>query len=112
MNLFTVRHKNPFWPLGTFVEKFSDGVEKCIVGNFEGRMTIDGHEGLVIPFAECESFLMQVRSRGLDAGSERASRRKAQGQFHDQGKEEEEESVQELCDTVHERKLWPADGSL
>ena len=111
-NLYTVRHPNPFWHLGSYVERFEDGVEKCIVGQENGRMTVDGHEGLVIPFADCEEFLMQVRVRGLDSGSVRQDRRKRQGQFHDQGKEVEEESVQELVDSVHQRKLWPADGSL
>ena len=112
MNLYTVRSKNPFWPPGTWVERFEDGVEKCVVGHENGHMTIDGHEGLIIPFADCESFLMQVRISGLDTGSVRQDRRKQQGQFHDQGKEVEEESVQELVDSVHQRKLWPADGSL
>ena len=110
MNLFTVTKKNPFWPLGSWVQRFSDGVEKCIVGTEKGRMTIDGYEGLIIPYNECESFLMRVQIHGLDAGSVRMDRRKRVDSHGDDEALIEEEAVQELVDSVHERKLWPAKG--
>ncbi len=112
MSLYTVRWANPFWPAGTYVERDLDGVQKCVVGQAEGRMTIDGKEGFVIPYSECEFCLMRVQKRGLDSGSVRHDRRSRMDKFVDQDREMEEESVQELCDTVHQRRLWPAKGGV
>ena len=110
-NLYTVRKKNPFWAVGSYVEKSVEGVQKCITGILDGRMSIDGFEGFVIPWRECEFCLMRVQSRGLDAGSARADRRTRQGRFVDQDAVQEEEVIDELVDSYHERKLWPVDGT-
>lgn len=112
MNLFLVRYPNPFWRVGSRVQRFTDGCEKVVVGQEDGRMTIDGYEGLVIPYVECEEFLMRIQIHGLDAGSVRADRRTRMGKYKDEEAVQEEEAVDELVDSVHERVLWPVQGKI
>lgn len=110
MSLYVVIKDNPFWPKGTWVKAYTDGVEKIIPGTENGHMVIEGHEGFVIPWQECEFCLMRVQQTGLDAGSARMDRRRRQARHFDQDAEMEEIAVTEMCDDLHERKLWPTGG--
>lgn len=112
MELFIVTQKNPFIPLRQFVAKMDDGYEKVLVESPQGRLKVIGHEGLVYPHSALSPFLTKVQVQGLDRGSARQDRRRKEQAHNDDQKIMEEESVQELVDSVHERKLWPAQGGV
>ena len=106
--IFLVHKPNPFVPVGRFVRRFSDGYEEFIPGSWNGRLIENGYQGLVWPHATLAPFLMRVQERGLDMGSARMDRRRAEENApQDQQAVMEEEAVTEMCDELHERKHWP-----
>ncbi len=66
MALYAVVRRNPYWRTGTWVERHDQGVQKVRTKTENNRLRIIGHEGIIIPFSEIESFVFRVQKFGLD----------------------------------------------
>jgi len=78
--LYMVTKKNPYWPTNTFVRRFDDGYERCVVDSDRGRLEILGYTGVVLPPSTgVGQFLTKIQKQGLDMGSARMDRRRIVG---------------------------------
>lgn len=66
MSLYVVRKRNPYLRPGTFVESFDDGFQKCRIAQEGNRLSIRGHEGIIIPYTALAPFVSKVMKTGLD----------------------------------------------
>lgn len=79
-SLYVVLGKNPYVPIGRYMRRFEDGYEECIVGSPNGHLRILGYRGIVWPHRTLGQFLLAIRDKGFDWGSERMDRRRVMAQ--------------------------------
>jgi len=66
--LFVIRKRNPYsWlTAGSFVECFDHGCQKCIIKTVNNRVSIRGHEGIILPQSDILPFASRVLKSGFD----------------------------------------------
>jgi len=115
MSLYVVREPNPYFPLGTYVKRYEDGYEKVELEG-TGRATFWHTDSILLPHATLDPFLTKVQKTGLDKGSARQDRRRAEGrsdaaQARRDFVVQEEEAVAEMVDEMIPQRYFRADGS-
>jgi hypothetical protein len=65
--LYIVHRRNGGrFPIGSYWRLFDDGFERCKIKQENGRVTIVGYEGIIIPESELKPFVVRVQKKGLD----------------------------------------------
>lgn len=71
MALYIVRKRNPYYPVGTWIECFEQGCRRVRVETVNRQLEVVADEGLLLPEKDLRPFMIKPMKRGLDKWHDR-----------------------------------------